>query len=376
VKLSLAWIRYSLILLPVFFTIYITNIVSYDLYIFAALILLFWVRLREQWIKLRLQPLFFLMEIAVIAWMISDYHGILYIAFCSSLISLFDLPDIRARNIWILLEFILMNYALSNEAFSSLILANVLFAIVAFLLLYAQKMFVRKEELQSLYDELKRKHYELDEARNRLMDYAKLVESSTQIEERNRISRDIHDDLGHKLIRLKMMMEAVIQILPNQQEKGMEMIYQVRDQLTESMETLRQTVRNMKPEDHITHSFSLEKLVEGLNHDKHIDVLYTIFGMPYPLYPSCEIVLYRNSQEAITNAIRHGHATQVTITLHYERKQIILKVSNNGSIPLKIEKNGIGISGMEERTRLLGGRLQLDYSDPFTLTTFIPILIN
>jgi signal transduction histidine kinase len=269
-----------------------------------------------------------------------------------------------------------MNYAISNEPLSAFILANVLYGTIAFLLLYAQKMFVHKEELQSLYDELKRKHYELDEARNRLIDYAKIVESSTQIEERNRISRDIHDDLGHKLIRIKMMMEAVIQIFPQQQEKGMQMIYQVRDQLTESMETLRQTVRNMTQEDDITHSFSIDKLVESLSGDESIEVSYVIQGMPYPIYPSCEIVLYRNTQEAITNAIRHGRATQISIRLYYELKQIILTVSNNGSIPVEIEQKGIGIRGMEERTHLLGGRLQIDYSEPFTLTTFIPISLN
>jgi two-component system NarL family sensor kinase len=376
VLLSLSWIRYLLLVLPMLFTVYLSKIEAYDAYIFFALLLLFLVRLREKWVKLQFRSILLFLEIGFIAWLSLHYHGILYIAFSASLISLFEIPDFPSQKIWLLLEVIAMNYAISTEPLSTFILANVLYGSIAFLLLYAQKMFVRKEELQSLYDELKRKHYELDEARNRLIDYAKIVESSAQIEERNRISRDIHDDLGHKLIRIKMMMEAVIQIFPLQQEKGMQMIYQVRDQLTESMETLRQTVRNMKPEGDITHSFSLEKLVESLSKDDSIDVSYVIEGMPYPIYPSCEIVLYRNTQEAITNAIRHGKATQISIRLCYELKQIVLMVSNNGSIPVEIEQKGIGIRGMEERTHLLGGRLQIDYSEPFTLTTFIPITLN
>jgi two-component system NarL family sensor kinase len=373
---TLSWIRYSLLVLPILFTIYISNVEASDSYIFLCLLLLFMVRLREKWVQLRFQPLLFLLEIGFIAWLNLHYHGILYIAFSASLISIFENPNFPSRKVWLILEVIAMNYSISNEPLHSFILANVLFGTIVFLLLYAQKMFVHKEELQGLYDELKRKHYELDEARNRLIDYAKIVESSAQIEERNRISRDIHDDLGHKLIRIKMIMEAVIQIFPQQQEKAMQMIHQVRDQLTESMETLRQTVRNMKPEDDITHSFSIDKLVESLRQDENIEVSYAIQGMPYPIYPSCEIVLYRNTQEAITNAIRHGRATKISIRLHYELKQIILTVSNNGSIPMEIEQKGVGIRGMEERTHLLGGQIHIDYSEPFTLTTFIPISLN
>jgi two-component system NarL family sensor kinase len=376
VLLTLSWIRYLLVILPILFTIYLSKIEAYDSYIFFSLLFLFLVRLREKWMKLRFQPVLLFIEISFIAWLSLQYHGNLYIAFSASLISIFEIPDFPSRKLWLLIQVIVMNFAILNEPLSAFILANVLYGTVAFLLLYAQKMSVHKEELQGLYDELKRKHYELDEARKRLIDYAKIVESSAQIEERNRISRDIHDDLGHKLIRIKMMMEAVIQIFPQQQEKGMQMIYQVREQLTESMETLRHTVRNMKPEDDITHSFSIDKLVQSLTQDEGIEVSYVIHGMPYPIYPSCEIVLYRNTQEAITNAIRHGKATQISISLHYELKQMILTVSNNGSIPLEIEQKGIGIRGMEERTHLLGGRLQIDYSAPFTLTTFIPVSHN
>lgn len=363
-------------LLPIIFTIYLTKVVSYDKYIFYTLALIILVRLRGKWVPIRYQSALFLVEICYIAWLFMHYNGIIFVVFCSSLISLFQLQYLRSRNLWIVFTAILMNYTAATESLTVLLFANILFFATAFFLIYAQHMSVGREELQSLYDELKRKHYELDEARERLLDYAKIVESSAQIEERNRISHDIHDDLGHKLIRLKMMMEAIIQILPQQQEKGMQMIHQVRDQLTESMETLRLTLRRMKPDETVSHSFSIDKLVEDLSQDNHIQASYEISGIPYPLYPSCEIVIYRNAQEAITNAIRHGKATEISIRLHYEPKQITLQVSNNGLIPAKITQKGIGLSGMEERTYVLGGKLRFEYSVPFTVSTIIPVMQN
>ncbi|MDF2649675.1 MAG: hypothetical protein K0Q73_5480 [Paenibacillus sp.] len=146
----------------------------------------------------------------------------------------------------------------------------------------------------------------------------------------------------------------------------------VRDQLTESMELLRSTVRRLKPDKETLQTYSLERLIEGLTADKGISIEVMIQGMPYVLYPSLEFILYRNAQEAITNAIRHGSATQVLIQLTYEPKQITMCISNNGKLPTERSINGLGVSGMEERSKLIGGQLILSIEDRFTVTTVLP----
>jgi signal transduction histidine kinase len=169
-----------------------------------------------------------------------------------------------------------------------------------------------------------------------------------------------------------MMMEASIQILPHQQDKGMEMIHAVRDQLSESMDLLRATVRKLKPNEETIQNYTLDKLIEDWAKDKDVRVYYESSGLPYALYPSLEFILYRNAQEAITNAIRHGAATEVHLALDFEPKMITLHVINNGVAPSADSSKGLGISGMEERTKLVGGQLHVAYESPFKVTTKLP----
>jgi len=169
-----------------------------------------------------------------------------------------------------------------------LIFLNALFVAIALVMDRMSWHSAETMEVQQLYDELRKKHYELEDSRIRLTEYAKRVENIAQLEERNRISRDLHDDLGHKLIRMKMMLEAIVQISTVQQEKAVEMTIQVRDQLAESIDSLRTTVRGMKPAASVTGQYSLHTLIENFAGDCGILVNFHHSGMPYPLYPSEE----------------------------------------------------------------------------------------
>lgn len=372
---SLAWMRYLLILVPAAAGPYLTAIPSYPLYVFHLLLFLLIVRIREL-APLRLQWVMALAETAGGFLLAYEYNGFMFLLFASSLVSLFGRYNQPFRPLLAAILWAAMNASAQQTSPVGLVLANVLFLSEAYLLFRGLRAEVRQEELQQLYDELRKKHYELDEARKRIIDYARKVEDSAQAEERNRIAREIHDDLGHKLIRLKMMLDAVIQIMPVQADKGMEIIRQVRDQLTGSMETMRKTVRRLKPDETAVHGYSIEKLIEELSGDPGLTVEYNVHGMPYPIYPSCEIVLYRNAREAITNAIRHGKADQVAVDLYFQDKALVMKVSNNGVLPDRagVEAKGLGVSGMEERTRFLGGSLSMEWTDRFTVITSIPVI--
>lgn len=372
VQLPLFWIRYLLILIPAIATVYLSPIDSYAAYTFATLLYLLLVRFREIQAPPRMQWLFVVAELLFIYWLYAHYRGILFLLFHSVLTSLFQQP-LRFRGLLAGLGFAAMVGSIGAADADIQWVAPIMYFSLALLLIFGQRMTVNKEELERLYDEQRRRHYQLEEARQTIVEYAQKVENLAQVEERNRIAREIHDDLGHKLIRLKMMVEAAIQIFPVQADKGMQIICHVRDQLSETMETMRATLRKLKPDEAIVRSYSLDKLIDDLGKQSGIRITYEIKGMPCPLYPSCEVVLYRNAQEAITNAIRHGKASEVALTLTYETSRIVLEVSNNGEIPSSIERKGLGLSGMEERTRLLGGELLVGYSDRFTITTVIPL---
>lgn len=267
--------------------------------------------------------------------------------------------------------FVLLNLSLLSSPASTRIALGLAFAAFAVVLHLLRTASFGMNKAETFNDELRRKHYELEEARNRIADYAAKVEHLAQTEERNRIARDIHDELGHRLVRLKMMMDAACAVIPARPEKGFELVVEVRDQLADSMNILRNTVRNMKP-DEANRPYSLAALIEELGNTNGIELSFDTEGMPYPLYPSEEIVLYRNAQEAVTNAIRHGSADRFRIGIRYEQRTVTMTVSNNGAVPATISHKGLGLSGMEERIKLLGGSLEIGLAPEFTVTTVIP----
>lgn len=370
----LTLLRYLLLLAPAVSLPYMSAIPSYPELIIRLLLLLALVRIRERWAPERWSMPLLLAEAAWSAWLHHSYGGHLYMFFWSAAVSLFQRGSAHLRRQLLLALFAAMLLSAPQLDMAGLTQAAIGFLCLSAVLLRAALMEVGQVELQQLYDELRLKHYELEEARKRILEYASKVEDSAQLEERNRIAREIHDDLGHKLIRLKMMLEAVLHIMPSQPDKGMEMVRQVRDQLTDSMETMRKTVRRLAPDEADVHSWSLDRLIEELSREPGFRVRYEVTGQPVPLYPSCEIVLYRNAQEAITNAIRHGRADEVDIQLRYEERSVTLRVSNNGEVPEGMNRKGLGVSGMEERTGLVGGTLQFDFDGRFSVITRIPLI--
>lgn len=367
----LTFIRYLLIAVGAVGALHLTDKSSYA--VFTCLLLLFiWVgQVRNRWVPVRLHGLFIAIEVGLAHWMASEFGGTIVLLFYSILFSMF-VHSIPYRRILIVLQWAALHMAVNAFSIADYLILNALYVGVALLL---DRMIIHSEEekeVQQLYDELRKKHYELEDTRKRLTQYAKEVEQITQLEERSRISRDIHDDLGHKLIRMKMMLEAIVQISAGQEAKATEMTIQVRDQLAESIDTLRSTVRRINPDVAVSRQYSLHTLIEDFATDCGIRVNYQISGSPYPLYPSEELVLYRNAQEAMTNAVRHGKADEVNVHLHYEATCIEFIVSNNGMIPDNLQRKGLGLSGMEERVQLLGGKLKLDLTERFAITTILP----
>ncbi|MNI05873.1 Sensor histidine kinase DesK [compost metagenome] len=322
--------------------------------------------------RMQLQPLIIFFEMGLSTWMSLHYQGIMFFTLYLTMFVYLQVIHDRFKWIYLPLQFIALQIAIFHRPPVFHAIADLLFITFVLILIYLSRSDQSKSQIEQLYDAIRNKHYELDEARNRLIEYAKQVQTMTQNEERNRISRDIHDDLGHKLIRLKLMTDAAIHIIPSDPTRGMEMIHSVRDQLAESMELMRTTVRKLQPEKHTLHTYSLETLINGIGTTNGIQVFYQIHGLPYLLYPSHEFILYRNAQEAITNAIRHGSASEVYIELLYEPQQVIMQISNNGNTTNNLKTKGLGLSGMEERTQLVGGKLALNTDMYFTVTTTLP----
>jgi signal transduction histidine kinase len=138
------------------------------------------------------------------------------------------------------------------------------------------------------------------------------------------------------------------------------------------MDRMRHTVRKLSASEDESRVYSLDKLVREAGDMLGIKLSFTITGRPEPLYPSIEYVLYRNAQEAITNAVRHGGAVQVEVNLDFRPDGVALTVENDGSLPAAPVISGLGMRGMQERATLVGGTMTCQAAERFRVMTWIP----
>jgi two-component system, NarL family, sensor kinase len=320
-----------------------------------------------------------LLEIPLSLWLCHQYGFMMVFMSISTLCVYLPLLQRPGRLCLALGHLMLLNIAITEYDALLLTTANLLFLFMAVTFNHIHEMNQKQVDHIQLYDELKRLHFQQDEAGRQLLQFAHQVESAAQAEERNRISRQLHDDIGHRLIRIKMMMEAALHIVPQDSVRGMDMLHQIRDQLGESMEQMRSAVKQMNPVRRITDDYSLDRLLEETGRETGIETDLILQGIPYPLYPSQQVVLYKNAREAITNAIRHGEAKRIQIILHYGDQDVRMEVSNDGTVQEPAgheaapDRQGIGMSSMLERTQVVGGTLEVRRTVPFTVITRLPV---
>lgn len=228
-----------------------------------------------------------------------------------------------------------------------------------------------RTDAEILYDRIRKVNYELEGARERLMDYSKQVEKVSQLEERNRISRELHDSIGHDLTGVFMQLDAAINLIKNDKEKGYELLESARQNVSNSIENVRQTVRAIAPVTTTNALKLLSELIEKFSEETGIAVHWSTSGTLYKLYPSIETTLYKNTREALTNSARHGHAKNIHINLEYHPEKIIYTIEDDGSGAHSIKK-GFGLNGMIERIELVGGSIDFSAENGFKILMVIP----
>ncbi|KUP23903.1 histidine kinase [Paenibacillus sp. DMB5] len=371
-------LRYGLLIIPAVLSVYVYDYPDYGLFTFYVLMQLLLATAGARLPK-PFPALAVTLELLYSAWMCREYGLLMIFPAVSALLCY---SRLQPKALPVLLTFLhlgVLNAAFSPSALQELIYMNFTFLLAAGLNELLRRAGRGREDTLFLYDELRKKHFELDEARGRLLQFASQVENAAQAEERVRISRQLHDDIGHRLIRVKMMVEAAIHTLPGSPEAGMAMMGQIRDQLAASMDDMRTALRQVNHAPQLEGAYALDRLLEETGRDTGIETSYQVEGYAYPLYPSMQVVLYKNAREALTNALRHGKATVVWISVFYSEREVVMEVGNNGLLPEEDQLRrlhaggGMGMKGMNERTSLVGGTLEVRAGAPFTVVTRLPV---
>ena len=215
-----------------------------------------------------------------------------------------------------------------------------------------------------------------DEANRKLAEYALQIEELATANERNRLARDIHDNLGHYLSAVNMQIEAAIAIINTDPERASGTLRKAQTLAKDGLSDIRRSVavlRTAPTEERPLHE-ALIRLVEesgagGLKIDYRVD------GQIRPCPADVEMALYRIAQEGLTNIRKHAAATLAQLELSYqETGGVRLKVQDNGQGGKVEEGGGFGLLGIRERVKLLGGTVQIQtaHGQGFSLLVELP----
>ncbi len=194
----------------------------------------------------------------------------------------------------------------------------------------------------------------------------------TQEQERKRISRDLHDDIGTKLSALKLFISALDSKARVSGNEEIVSLARISDQfIKEAVGDLRHLLMNLSPLilEEFGYAVAMETLAGKINETRLINFELNIFGFPTRLEKSYELALYRISQELVNNVLKHANAKNISLQVLRRDQQIILIMEDNGrGFVFSDHKDGYGLRNLDTRTKLLGGELNIE-STPGTGTT-------
>ncbi len=201
----------------------------------------------------------------------------------------------------------------------------------------------------------------LSEANLDFQELATRVQRETQEQERKRITREIHDIVGYTLTNIQMMMEAATDLVRRDSSGLEDLLVKSRDQAQRGLLETRRAMRNLRAVSEVRSSGlrRVSEVARIFERATKVAVRLNFGNTPDSLGARVDDVVYRMVQECLTNALRHGNATEITVSFWIVGKALRLSISDNG-VGSKEIVPGIGLSGMAERLAHVGGTMKAE----------------
>jgi len=208
----------------------------------------------------------------------------------------------------------------------------------------------RKRQLRHITEQLQLKHQYQSE----------LLQTELEVQEQSfkYLSEEIHDNIAQTLSLAKIRMYKLSEKIADSQ---------LKENLEISTELVGNALNDLRNLSHILNGGliaklllkeSIEKELNYISDAKEIHTQLTVTGCVYEPDPEKKLMIFRIIQEAVNNAIKHGLANEINITLNYQPAGLNIKIEDNGTgFDLNnIENNkGLGLHNMHVRAKMLGG---------------------
>lgn len=319
-----------------------------------------------------------------------SYHGIIYLIFCDALFRFKENKYVKWLTIPLSLLLIISNYYFFSTLFplvnadayfevytsttrgllqvgiNFLDIINLLFFILFLMIYIANEV----QENERMTQELIMVH----QVNHELENYAAVSEKIAEDKERKRLAREIHDTLGHALTGIAAGVDACIAMIDINPEATKKQLMVISKVVRQGIVDVRNSLNKLRPGALEQHGFkgAIENMIEEFTSvsDLTITLDYRLDKVDFE--NTKEDILFRVIQESVTNAVRHGDATHIDISLYIEDNSLYLKIQDNGQGCEEIHY-GFGLKQMTERLAMINGKVAYDGHHGFLTIVTIPL---
>lgn len=319
-----------------------------------------------------------------------SYHGIIYLIFCDALFRFKENKYVKWLTIPLSLLLIISNYDFFSTLFplvnadayfevytsttrsllqvgiNFLDIINLLFFILFLMIYIANEV----QENERMTQELIMVH----QVNHELENYAAVSEKIAEDKERKRLAREIHDTLGHALTGIAAGVDACIAMIDINPEATKKQLMVISKVVRQGIVDVRNSLNKLRPGALEQHGFkgAIENMIEEFTSvsDLTITLDYRLDKVDFE--NTKEDILFRVIQESVTNAVRHGDATHIDISLYIEDNSLYLKIQDNGQGCEEIHY-GFGLKQMKERLGMINGKVAYDGHHGFLTIVTIPL---
>ncbi|MBS1796635.1 MAG: hypothetical protein JSS81_22570 [Acidobacteria bacterium] len=193
-----------------------------------------------------------------------------------------------------------------------------------------------------------------------------LIES--QERERKRIAQELHDGLGQNLLIIKNRAQLGLAVKDKDEQFG-----EIRESVTDALAEVRAIAYNLRPLhiDRLGLTSTIEEMIEEIEEVSGIAITYDVAPIDDFFSKENEINFYRIVQECLNNIVKHSRAQRASVSIFRETRKLVLNIRDDGAgfDAVRVnEKRGLGLNGIAERAKILGGTYAIE-SEPGKGTT-------
>ena len=231
----------------------------------------------------------------------------------------------------------------------------------------------RSERVRLMLDE---STLQLAQTNMALQEHAVLAVERAAEGERRRLAREVHDVLAYTLTSLIMMMEAALDLAGPRDNQLRQHLERIRDQTKEGLLEVRRTLQAIRrfestPETGLTAIF---RLVQSFDRATHLRIRLHLGDAPMSFGAEKDRIAFRVVQEGISNALRHGRATEIGIQCSRQGAGVAIAIVDNGT-GFDVPAEGFGLVGIRERLTQVGGTVEIHGEPGFgtRLSVWMPL---